>query len=218
MRPRKSSFFAGIWFRIAIYHHSLQVSELRYPCHCCRPCCCCHPCHFPLHCPPLIVQNWDTLFIIVVLIVVINLVDALALDVLVSSQKNQVSYLVLELVIVVVVIAVVLLIVVVIIDANNLDDIGKTPYLFPELRYLSTALSFLLLLPSTSLSFSLSSSPWEGCLWYCYLDVLDVLAKTPGLYLVPEQKYPCHCCCPCPPHYPHCCYHHHRQGIFLWCP
>ena len=36
-------------------------------------------------------------------------------------KKNQVSYLVLELVIVVVVIAVVLLVVVVIIDANNLD-------------------------------------------------------------------------------------------------
>ena len=50
------------------------------------------------------------------------------------------------------------------------------------------------------------------------LDVLDVLAKTPGLYLVPELRYPFHCCCPCccccpcrctPPHChpPHC--HHH---------
>merc|ERR1711913_19857 len=29
------------------------------------------------------------------------------------------------------------------------------------------------------------------------LDVLDVLAKTPGLYLIPELRYPCHCCHPC---------------------
>merc|ERR1712148_91671 len=47
------------------------------------------------------------------------------------------------------------------------------------------------------------------------LDVLDVLAKTPGLYLVPELRYPCHCCCPCcrcPPsrHRPPHCRHHHE--------
>ena len=33
------------------------------------------------------------------------------------------------------------------------------------------------------------------------LDVLDVLAKTPGLYLVPELRYPYHCSCSC------CCHH-----------
>merc|ERR1712015_247642 len=53
----------------------------------------------------------------------------------------------------------------------------------------------------------------------------EVLAKTPGLYLVPELRYPCHCChpccccrpcrcrrpCRCPP--PHCLpprRHHHE--------
>merc|ERR1712030_214959 len=58
------------------------------------------------------------------------------------------------------------------------------------------------------------------------LGVLDVLAKTPGLYLVPELRYPCHCCHPCcccrrpcrcrcppprcpPPHHRH---HHHHLG------
>ena len=52
------------------------------------------------------------------------------------------------------------------------------------------------------------------------LDVLDVLAKTPGLYLVPELRYPCHCCRPCccrrPCHFPPprrpppYCRHHHE--------
>ena len=45
------------------------------------------------------------------------------------------------------------------------------------------------------------------------LDVLDVLAKTQGLYLVPELRYPCHrcrpCCCRCPP--PRRCPPHHRH-------
>ena len=28
------------------------------------------------------------------------------------------------------------------------------------------------------------------------LDVIHVLVKTPGLYLVPEMRYSCHGCCP----------------------
>ena len=53
--------------------------------------------------------------------------------------------------------------------------------------------------------------------WYRNIrEVTRVIhAKTPGLYLVPELRYPCHCCrpccchCPpprCPPHHRH---HHH---------
>merc|ERR1712015_36156 len=51
------------------------------------------------------------------------------------------------------------------------------------------------------------------------LDILDVIAKTPCLYQVPELRYPCHCChpcccfrlCRCPPprrRPPHHCHHH----------
>ena len=45
-----------------------------------------------------------------------------------------------------------------------------------------------------------------------------ILAKTPYLYLVPELRYPCHCCrrpCRCPPprHHPsHLRHHHHHLG------
>merc|ERR1712237_182914 len=50
------------------------------------------------------------------------------------------------------------------------------------------------------------------------LDVLDVLAKTPYLYLVPKLRYPCHCCrhpCRCPPprHHPSHLRHHHHHHL-----
>merc|ERR1712105_266924 len=43
------------------------------------------------------------------------------------------------------------------------------------------------------------------------LDILDIHAKTPGLYLVPELRYSCHCCrpCRCPPS--RCRLPHHRH-------
>ena len=53
---------------------------------------------------------------------------------------------------------------------------------------------------------------WLGLIW------LDVLAKTPGLYLVPELRYPWSCCrsCHCPPP---CCRppppHHHHEADAL---
>ena len=58
------------------------------------------------------------------------------------------------------------------------------------------------------------------------LDVLDVLAKTPRLYLVPKLRYSCHHCCPCccrhtccycppcccpPPCCPPLSHHHHHE-------
>merc|ERR1712105_521981 len=58
------------------------------------------------------------------------------------------------------------------------------------------------------------------------LDVLDVFAKTPGLYLGPVLSYPCLCCrpcccchrpCRCPPprrRLPHH-YHHHHEADAL---
>merc|ERR1712148_130887 len=43
-------------------------------------------------------------------------------------------------------------------------------------------------------------------------NALDVLAKTPVLYLFLELRYPCHRCrpCRCPPprRHPPCCHHH----------
>ena len=56
------------------------------------------------------------------------------------------------------------------------------------------------------------------------LDVLDVLAKTPCLYQVPDLRYPCHCCRPCcccrpsccplpPPRPPHRCHHHEAHAL-----
>merc|ERR1712030_90004 len=56
------------------------------------------------------------------------------------------------------------------------------------------------------------------------LDILDVLAKTPGLYLVPELRYPCHhcppCCCCRPCHCPSPCrppphHRHHHEADAL---
>merc|ERR1712030_27843 len=49
------------------------------------------------------------------------------------------------------------------------------------------------------------------------LDVLDILTKTPGLYLVPELRYPYHCCrrpyrCPPPRRHPPNCHHHHKAN------
>ena len=55
------------------------------------------------------------------------------------------------------------------------------------------------------------------------LIILDVLAKTPGLYLVPELRYPWSCCRPCccpPPRRcpPPRCHpnprHHHHQEVY----
>ena len=56
------------------------------------------------------------------------------------------------------------------------------------------------------------------------LDIIDVFAKIPGLYLVPELRYPCQCCLPCcchrpcrcppacrPP--PHSRYHHEAYAL-----
>ena len=40
--------------------------------------------------------------------------------------------------------------------------------------------------------------------------------NTPGLYIVPELRYPCYCCCrrppPCPPP-PHCRHHHEADAL-----
>ena len=48
------------------------------------------------------------------------------------------------------------------------------------------------------------------------LNVLDVLAKTPGLYLVRELRYPCHCCRPCCCRLPcRCPPPHHREADAL---
>ena len=71
-------------------------------------------------------------------------------------------------------------VVLLIIDADTLDNLAKTPglYPFPELRYLSTSLSL----------------------------VSSLLRHCP--HLVPELRYPCYHCypCYCPP--PGC--HHHQ--------
>ena len=56
------------------------------------------------------------------------------------------------------------------------------------------------------------------------LDILNILTKTPYLYLVPELRYPCHCCYPChcrrpcrypPPHCPPPHRHHHHEANTL---
>ena len=49
------------------------------------------------------------------------------------------------------------------------------------------------------------------------VDALDVLAKTPTLYLVPELRYPCSCCCPCPPPPHHHHHHHSLASATQWC-
>ena len=69
------------------------------------------------------------------------------------------------------------------------DVLAKTPglYLVPELRYARFGLVWYVFLL------------WFGMVWYgmvCFgmvwygLAWFDVLAKTPGLYLVPELRYP----------------------------
>ena len=53
------------------------------------------------------------------------------------------------------------------------------------------------------------------------LSILDVLAKTPCLYLIPELRYPCHYCrhrcrCPLPRRHPSHLRHHHHHHLGSW--
>ena len=53
------------------------------------------------------------------------------------------------------------------------------------------------------------------------LSILDVLAKTPCLYLIPELRYPCHyyrhrCRCPLPRRHPSHLRHHHHHHLGSW--
>ena len=93
-----------------------------------------------------------------------------------------------------------------------------------SLSSLLLSLSSLLLSSTLSSSSSSSSSSWGDA-----FDVFDVLAKTPGLYLVPELRYlfhhyrPCwrQCGCPCCPRPPcrhHCPYCHDHRRQRPWCP
>ena len=175
---------------------------MRYPCHRCPPCCCCHPCHFPPRCCHHN-QRWclDLLNVLSKIPELRNFFHhccpcccrppccchhhwGQCPRCSCVLAKTPGLYLVLELVMFVVVIVVVLLI----INADTLDNLAKTPglYPFPELRYISTSLSL----------------------------VSSLLRHCP--HLVPELRYPCYHCYPCycpPPR----CHHHQCQYPWCTC-
>ena len=108
---------------------------------------------------------------------------------------------------------------------NVLDILSKPPgfYLNPDLRY-----------PCLHCHPYCCHCPW-CCPPHCIhppchhhhdtdaLNILYVLAKIPGLYLIPELRYSCYRCCPCCCHHTYCCppprphppCHHHHEADTL---